>query len=289
MPQTLGQIKSLLAAHGLHPKHRLGQNFLHDHNKLNAICQAAEIQAGQIVLEVGGGTGTLSLALLDAGAQLVVVEADPDLEPILNQQLVAHGGCFELIIADVLAGKHELNPLVVEALNRANKPADDSKQLPFKMVANLPYNTASPLLANLVSDYPAMSDAVVTIQREVADRLLAPPGGKQYGPLGVLIQAMCKVQKIASMPPGCFWPQPQVESMAIKLTRLAQPLTDDPKNLSQMLQRVFSKRRKQLGAILGKEFPMPEGINSRLRPQDLSVAQLVALADAGSDRTNEDQ
>lgn len=283
MSQTLSQIKALLGAHGLHPKHRLGQNFLHDHNKLNAICQAARIQRGQIVLEVGGGTGTLCLALLDQGAQLVIVEADPDLEPILLQQLDSYGDRYQLIIADVLAGKHELNPQVIQALCHAGKPAGDLKQVPpFKLVANLPYNTASPLIANLVSDYPAMSLAVITIQREVADRLLAPPGGKQYGPLGILVQAMCKVEKITSMPPSCFWPQPQVESTAVRLTRLAEPLTDDPKNLSQMLQRVFSQRRKQLGAILGKDFPMPVGINPRLRPQDLSIAQLVALAELPS-------
>jgi len=279
MTQTLSQIKTLLADHGLSPKHRLGQNFLHDHNKMRQIVEAAQLSADELVLEVGPGTGGLSQQLLEAGVRLVAVEADTDLKPILIQQLAAWPGKFELIVGDVLQSKHQLNPDAIKALCRAGSEKEYKSDVPgFKLVANLPYNVASPVLANLVTDYPSMQLAVVTIQREVADRLLAEPGGKQYGPLGVLIQAMCRVEKIAILGPGCFWPAPKVDSAAVRLVRRADPLTDDPHRLSRLLHQVFSQRRKQLGSILGRDFPWPRGIDPQWRPENLTVAKLVQLA-----------
>ena len=319
MPQTLTEIKTLLSAHGLRPKHKFGQNFLHDGNQMRRIMDAAAIAPRDVVLEVGPGTGALTERLLDAGADVVAVEIDPQLEPVLRHRLgsaldrwVTDGGnsasephqnnpgddpeampeggdndaaeswkaCggeggeggATLLIADVLAGKHRINPAVTAAVDarRGGRP--------FKLIANLPYNVASPLLANLVVDQPAMSDAVVMIQKEVADRLAAPPGGKDYGPLGILIQALCEVRTVGTLAPGCFWPPPKVASAVVHLRRRATPLTDDPAALSATLQRLFTRRRKQLGAILGRDTPLPDGIDPNARPESLSVEQLVALS-----------
>ena len=269
MAQNLTEIRALLEAFGLRPKHRLGQNFLHDANKMAALVEAATIAPGDLVLEVGAGTGALSERLLDAGARLIAVEMDADLEPILRQRLGPYGDRASLLIADALRSKHQVNPAVASAVASAGA---------FTLVANLPYNIASPLLANLVADYPHMPLAVVTIQREVAERLLACPGGHAYGPLGVLVQALCRVEQVATLSPGCFWPRPKVDSRAVRLVRRDQPLTDDPQALARTLQQLFSRRRKQLGTILGRDRPWPVGVSPSQRPEQLTVAQLVALS-----------
>ncbi|MFA9479239.1 16S rRNA (adenine(1518)-N(6)/adenine(1519)-N(6))-dimethyltransferase RsmA [Phycisphaerales bacterium AB-hyl4] len=280
--QTLTQIKQLLAAHGLRPKHRLGQNFLHDHNQMRKILAAAELSPGDRVLEVGPGTGTLSEALLEAGAHLVAVELDTDLEPILRERLAPFGDRAHLVVGDILASKRQLNPDVIDALQASSPKPQAPNPKPqassFKLIANLPYNIASPLLINLAADHPAMTLAVVMVQREVADRLLAKPGGKQYGPLTVMVQAMCEVQRVSVLPPGCFWPPPKVDSSVIRLRRRATPMTDDPPRLADLLHRVFGQRRKQLGSVLGRSTALPPGIAGTDRPETLSVEQLIELA-----------
>ncbi|MEO1237329.1 MAG: 16S rRNA (adenine(1518)-N(6)/adenine(1519)-N(6))-dimethyltransferase RsmA [Planctomycetota bacterium] len=275
MAQTLTEIKQLLAAHGLRPKHKFGQNFLHDGNHMRRILDAADLSAGDVVLEVGPGTGALTERLLDAGARVVAVEVDGDLEPVLRQRLgkEAEAGRFTLIVDDVLAGKHEVNPAVLAAV------AEQAAGRGFKLIANLPYNVASPLLANLVVDQMSMSDAVVMIQKEVADRLSAAPGSKAYGPLGVLIEALCEVRPVGVLPPSCFWPAPKVASAVVHLRRRTRPMTDDPAALSAVLHELFTKRRKQLGAILGRDAELPPGVSPTARPETLTVEQLVALAE----------
>ncbi|MCX5658645.1 MAG: 16S rRNA (adenine(1518)-N(6)/adenine(1519)-N(6))-dimethyltransferase RsmA [Planctomycetota bacterium] len=281
MAQTLTDIKALLDSHGLRPKHSLGQNFLHDANQMRRILAAAAPGPTDIVLEVGPGTGALSEWILEAGARLIAVEIDRDLEPILRDRVAPLApDRFELIVDDVLEGKHTINPRVIEALRRAGPASGSTPPAlpPFKLIANLPYHVASPLLANLVTDHPAMILAVVMIQREVADRLTAPPGGKDYGPLGVLMQAMCEVDRVATLSPGCFWPQPTIDSAVVRLRRRAAPLTDDPARLAATLHLVFGQRRKQLGAILGRATPLPPGIDPTWRAERLSVEQLVELS-----------
>jgi len=268
MAQTLTQIRQHLDAYGLRPKHRFGQNFLHDANKMGQILAAAELQLGELVLEVGPGTGALSEHLLEAGANLLAVEIDSELEPILKKVFEPCMDRASILIGDVLDGKHNLNRVVLEAL--AGRP--------FKLIANLPYNVASPLLVNLALQQPNMSGAVVMIQKEVADRLAASPGSKAYGPLGIIIQSMCHVQMVTTLPPACFWPAPKVASAVVAIHRRQTPLTDDPAKFSQFVHHVFNQRRKQLGSILGKAFVFPDKVNPTQRPEELSVEQLVRLA-----------
>lgn len=268
--------------HGLRPKHKFGQNFLHDGNHMRRIIDAADIGDGDIVLEVGPGTGALTERLLETGAAVVAVEIDADLEPVLRSRLDAIGveeDRFTLIVGDILANKRTLNPAVVEATRRrAAETSGGGGGGAFKLIANLPYNIASPLLANLALDHPAMSDAVVMIQKEVADRLAAAPGNKDYGPLGILIQALCEVSTVGVLPPSCFWPAPKVASAVIHLKRRATPLTDDAPALAAMLQTLFTKRRKQLGSILGRDTAWPDGVHGEMRPEALTIDQIIALA-----------
>lgn len=269
MAQTLSDIKRLLADHGLRPKKKFGQNFLHDGNHMGKIMGAAALSAGDVVLEVGPGTGALTERLVDAGARVVAVEIDRDMEPILRGRL---GDRITLHMGDALDGKHAINPEVVELLEQQGGEA-------FKLIANLPYNIASPLLANLALDHPAMSAAVVMIQKEVADRLLAPPGTKAYGPLGILLQAIFEVSRVGALKPGCFYPPPTIDSAVVALHRRDTPVCADPHAFSKLLHELFSKRRKQLGAILGRETPLPDGVEPAMRPEVLTLDQLCELAD----------
>lgn len=267
--QTLSDIKRLLASQNVFPKKRFGQNFLHDHNQLDKILNAAGVAEGDLVVEVGPGTGALTCRLLHGGSIVIAVEIDNDMAAILTSEFGQHDA-FTLIHDDVLAGKHAINPKLIEAVG----------DRPFKLVANLPYNVASPLMINLIRQCPAMSDMIVMVQKEVADRMAAKHGGKDYGPLSILVQAACSVERIATLPPGCFWPPPKIDSAVIKLTRLDQPLTQDLDALSTMCQKLFQKRRKQLGAILGRDRAWPEGVEPTMRPEGLTVEQVVELAGA---------
>ena len=233
------------------------------------MCEAASIQPRDLVLEVGAGTGSLSALLLEAGAELVAVEIDRDLEPILRQQLTADDDRLTLLITDILSSKSRLDAQVLQLI----------RTRPFKLVANLPYQVASPLLINLLLEQQPLTDAVVTIQREVADRWTAPPGTRDYGPLSVLIQAACTVERLAKVSPSCFWPEPTVESTIIWLKRRTMPLARDPKRLANLLHKLFSQRRKQLGTILGRHANLPETIDPTARPETLSVEQLVDLTE----------
>ncbi|MEM8494656.1 MAG: 16S rRNA (adenine(1518)-N(6)/adenine(1519)-N(6))-dimethyltransferase RsmA [Planctomycetota bacterium] len=280
MAQTLTEIKALLASHGLRPKHKFGQNFLHDGNHMGRMMEAAALREGDVVLEVGPGTGALTERLLDAGAHVVAVEIDRDLEPILTQRIAEHQGDandrFDLLVDDVLAGKHELNRAVLKRV------ASRSTGRGFKLIANLPYNVASPLLINLAklgpSDAPGlMTHAVVMLQKEVAQRIVAPPGGKEYGPLGILLQALYDCRTVGTLSPQCFWPAPKVASAVAAMVRRERPITADFDALTDFTHRLFAARRKQLGSILGPDASWPEGINPQQRPETLSVEQIEAL------------
>lgn len=298
--QTLTQIRELLAAHQLQPKHKWGQNFLHDQNHMRRIIAAAALQPGDGVLEVGAGTGSLTESLLEAGARVVAVEIDADLAPILHQRLDGFGDQVAIHIGDVMADKRHLDPAVMAKLQnvvaesephsteirnpKSEMPHQDGSNRqdqgtpPFKLIANLPYGVASPLLSTLALDHPAMELAMVMVQREVADRLTAGPGSKQYGALGVLVQAMCHVDRLSALPGSCFWPQPKVGSAVVQLVRRDEPLADDPAALTKLLHTLFSKRRKQLKAILGADTPLPAGVEPTARPEQLTVDQLIELS-----------
>lgn len=271
MPQSISDIRALLAGHGLSPKHRLGQNFLHDQNQLRRIVAAAEIAAGDVVLEVGPGTGTLTEALLEAGARVLAVEVDGDLIPILHDRVGGDAG-VRVLHADILADKHTLNPDVVVALEGMGRHD-------FKLIANLPYQVASPLLVNLAIDHPGMSMAIVMVQREVADRLTASPGArdKAYGPLGIIIQTMCEVERLFTLPPSCYWPAPKVESAVVRMARRERALTADPRGFARFVHRLFQSRRKQIGAVMGGDCAFPEGIDRTMRAEELTIGQLLAL------------
>ncbi|MHC4219380.1 MAG: 16S rRNA (adenine(1518)-N(6)/adenine(1519)-N(6))-dimethyltransferase RsmA [Planctomycetota bacterium] len=193
--QTLSEIRAILAERGLQPRHRLGQHFLHDKNHLQRLVDAAGLGSGDLVLEIGPGTGTLTEALLEAGAEVVVCELDRGLASVIADRL---GPRVRLIEGDCLHRGRGLNAEIVETLAGRD----------FKLVANLPYQVASTVIGALLVRHPECRGQFVTIQREVADRLRADPGTKEYGALTVVVRALAEVSRIANIAASCFWPEP---------------------------------------------------------------------------------
>ena len=261
--QNLTEIRSLLEQRGIRPKHRLGQNFLHDQNQIRRMLKTAALQADELVVEVGPGTGTLSEALLDAGCKVIASELDEDMADIIQERLANR---LEIIRGDCLDGPR--------ALSRALDAAIGER--PFKLVANLPYGAASPLMSLLAVD-PRCRGQYVTIQREVGDRLLAKPGTKAWGPLTIYIRAYCEVEQIGRLSPHCFWPAPKVESVMVAITPRDEPPELTEAALSKIIQTLFTKRRKQLGKILGRSTILPNGITPDRRPDSLTIDELISL------------
>lgn len=283
--QSLTSIKELLDSRGLRPSKALGQNFLIEPAHILRLVDASGVFAGDLVLEVGPGTGVLTDVLLERGCRVVACELDRGLADLLRDRYAEQSdrGTFTLIEGDCLASKHEVNPSVIEGLDGQA----------FRLVANLPYGAASPLMIALATQFhPAVRGGVgvasclgqfVTIQREVAERLRAAPGTKDYGEMGVLVQAMCEVKRIAMLAPGCFWPPPKVTSEMVAVTPRSEPLTKDVQALSRLCRMLFTHRRKQIGTTLAREAPalleqLPVGVDRMMRPEELTVEQLVAMS-----------
>ncbi len=196
MAQTKHQIQSILAAAGGAPRHRFGQNFMIDQNLVRLVADAGMIQAGDLVIEVGPGTGTLTEEILARGANVVAVEIDRDLSRLLRERF-ANEPHFDLIEGDALAGKHELN---AELATRLDASAN------AKLVANLPYNIASPLIIELL--IVGVDLLAFTVQKEVADRIRAKPGTDAYGPLSVMVQLLADVEMLRTLRPRPSGPPP---------------------------------------------------------------------------------
>jgi 16S rRNA (adenine1518-N6/adenine1519-N6)-dimethyltransferase len=263
--QTLTEIRQLLAARGIRPKHRLGQNFLHDHNQLRRIVEAGSVSPGDLVLEVGPGTGTLTETLVEAGAEVVCVELDEDMASIVESRL---GDRIRLIRGDCLDRRRHLAPVVLDEL--AGRP--------FRLVANLPYQAATPLMMDLLVRRPNCLAQVALIQKEVADRLAAGPGGREYGPISVLTAALGSIERVATVPPGCFWPAPKVTSAVVAITPNPSHGVADPEAFGDFVGELFRTRRKQLGATLARMgLTPPEGLDPTARPESLSPRELLDL------------
>lgn len=265
--QSISEIRAILGERGLTPRHRFGQNFLHDKNQLSKLVEAAQIEPGDLVLEVGPGTGTLTETLLERGANVIACELDRDLAGVIEDRL---GDRVTLIVGDALERGRRLNPQIISAIDNR----------PFKLVANLPYNIASPLMASLLLEHRNCTGQYVTIQKEVADRILAEPGGKDYGPLTVIVQTFAAARRLAILKPTSFWPQPKVNSAMLKLKPLAESPVADRTAFAAFITNLFAKRRKQLGAIFGRDRAAdhwPPGVTPEMRPEALSVSQLITL------------
>lgn len=254
-----------------------GQNFLIDSHVLDKIVSAAEIDSDTEVLEIGPGIGTLTQYLAEAAKSVTAVEIDDKLIPILEKTLadydnvkVIHGDILKQDIDALFEGKH------------------------FKIVANLPYYITTPIIMNLLESRVPADSITVMIQKEVAERMMASPGTKDYGALSLAVQFYAEPYLAANVPPNCFMPRPNVGSAVIRLKRLEKPPVQvkDEQLMFKLIRAAFNQRRKTLANAVknfeGLKFTREEvetgiksiGLDERIRGEAMSLEQFAALADA---------
>ncbi|MFO0260359.1 MAG: 16S rRNA (adenine(1518)-N(6)/adenine(1519)-N(6))-dimethyltransferase RsmA, partial [Planctomycetota bacterium] len=213
--QTISYLRRRFSQVGLEPNARHGQNFLIDLNLIEILAEAAEIGPQDVVLEIGTGMGSLTALLAEHAGRVVTVEIDQHLHQLAREELERYENVVMLKV-DALRNKNHFAPLVIETVQQALQAIPNAR---FKLAANLPYNVATPIISNLlISELPPPVSMTVTIQKELADRIMAAPNSKDYGALSVWIQSMCRVELVRLLPPTVFWPRPKVHSAIIKLT-----------------------------------------------------------------------
>ncbi len=264
-PQSLSEMRELLARHRLEPKKALGQHFLADPNIVMKIVRTAGVGEGDQVLEVGPGTGTLTAALGSTGATVIAYEVDRTLEPVLDDTLADFPN-----VSVVFKDATELESGVL--------PGEGE----WTMVANLPYNVGTPLVLSLLRTAPQIKRFVVMVQKEVADRFVAEPGSKTYGLPSVIVGLHTSRTDSFFVPPQVFFPPPNVGSAVVTLDRA--PASEHAEFAVEIAATAFKKRRKMLRASLQGIFDDPTlicvaaGVAPTARPEDLSADQFVALA-----------
>jgi 16S rRNA (adenine1518-N6/adenine1519-N6)-dimethyltransferase len=246
--QTQSYLRSLFEMHRLRPKSKLGQNFLIDLNLLDFIVNSAELTRADLVLEVGTGLGSLTTRLAGHAGAVLSVEIDRNFHELATEAI---GGQehVDLLCADVLENKNRLNPELfahLEALRTRYRPER------IKLVANLPYAVATPVISNLLMSDVPLERMVTTVQWEIAEKLAARPGGKEYGAVSVLVQAIADVEILRRLPSAVFWPRPAVASGIVRIRprpekRAAVP---DLLRLRGFLRDLYSHRRKNLRGAL---------------------------------------
>lgn len=272
------RVRAQLSALGFRPSRRLGQNFLLDENMVNALVRDAGVGPGSKVLEVGVGCGFLTLPLAEAGAELVAAEID---ERVLEvaREIVGDRVAVRYFLGDALAGKHRLNPELESMLWR-----DDA----WMLVANLPYSVSAPLMAVLAElDNPPQAMHAL-VQLEVAERIAAPHGTSDWGPLSVRLQASYTACVGREVPPGLFWPRPRVSSAVVVLERRPDPPPRaDRDQLAALAAGLFQRRRQNIGRVLGdllkdkdgaRALLESEGVDPTLRAERLPLEAFLALS-----------
>jgi len=286
-PPTQREIKAMLAEAGLRPDRRLGQHFLVDGNLMRMLVEAADLAPDDTVLEVGAGVGNLTGLLLAAAGHVIAVEVDSRLAAVARDRL-ADAARLDLLVTDVLADKHRVAPAVLEAVERRRGELGG----PVKLVANLPYQAATPLVAELVRADPPPERLVFTVQKEVADRLVAAPDTSDYGPASVLVQGLAAVEVLRRLGPSVFWPQPRVWSAMVRIRPSAarRRQVADLAVFRQTIDGLFAHRRKRAPRSLALADPAgasPQewarrltaaGLDPTARGEAYSVEEIIRLA-----------
>lgn len=270
---TLGprQVRELLAAHGISPSRALGQHFVADPNTVRRIARLAGVGEGDRVVEIGPGLGSLTLALAETGAQVTVVELDRHLLAPLRQVVEPHG--VRVVQGDAMR-------LDWDALLGPPDP-----RAPWSLVANLPYNVATPLVLDLLAGVPAIARMLVMVQREAGERLAAGPGDEGYGIPSVKLAYRAEAEVVGRVPPTVFVPPPRVESVLVRIVRRPAPAVDaDPDRLFRLVEAGFGHRRKMLrrslaGLVDDAAFAAA-GVRPEARAEELDVAAWGRLAGA---------
>ena len=254
-------------------KKHLGQNFLHERGVIEKIVRAIDPKPGDAIVEIGPGQGALTFPLLDRHGALTAIEFDRDLHAPLQAAAREHGE-LKLIEGDVLG-------VDFTALARESNGTNGQ----IRLVGNLPYNLSSPILFHALDHAIAIRDMHFMLQKEVVERMAAPPGSKVYGRLSVMLQAYCAVTALFTVPPGAFRPAPKVDSAVVRLVpRAADSIgIRDHARFAAIVRAAFGQRRKTLRNALGgtvdAEAIAAAGLDPGARAEQLSVADFVRLAD----------
>jgi 16S rRNA (adenine1518-N6/adenine1519-N6)-dimethyltransferase len=270
------EVRRLAAELDIRPTKKLGQNFVHDPNTVRKIVTAAGLTQDDIVLEVGPGLGSLTLALLPNASQVVAVEIDPPLAHRLPQTVQEmdpeNAGKLHVVLKDAMKVTQE-----------------DLPAQPTAIVANLPYNVAVPVVLHLLAELPSLQKGLVMVQAEVADRMAAKPGNKIYGVPSVKLAWYAEAKKAGAVGKNVFWPAPNVDSGLVSFQRHEKPLsTVDRKKLFQIVDAAFAQRRKTLRAALKgwagnpgniDELLEKAGIDPQVRGEQLSVIDFIRIAE----------
>jgi 16S rRNA (adenine1518-N6/adenine1519-N6)-dimethyltransferase len=288
--QTTAYLKDLFQQVGFTIDARRGQNFLVDLNLLDLLERTAGVTAADAVLEVGAGTGALTERLARAAGRVVTVEIDPRLAQLARERVIECDN-VHLVEGDVLAGKHRLAPAVLAAIDEARAACPQGRLL---LVANLPYCVATPVISNLLALPRPFDAAIVTVQREMAERMTAAAGSHSYNALSVWIGSQCRSEIVRILPPSVFWPRPKVDSAIVRLDlepdRRAR--ITDLERFHAFVRDVFCHRRKVLRGVLirlagGKQQAAAVeavdalygslGLDATIRAEDISPDRFVDL------------
>lgn len=241
-----------------------------DPNAIRRVVRLAQIEPGEDVIEVGAGLGTLTLAIAEAAGSVVAVEIDRRLVPAL---------------AEVLSASPNVRIVQDDALRLDLSTVTGGR--PHRLVSNLPYNIATPLVAKLLEQAPEVYDFSIVVQREAGERLAAPPGSKTYGAISVMVAYYCHARVIGKVPPTVFWPPPAVESVIVRLTRRPAEVRANPAVLKSVVRAAFSQRRKTIRNTIssGLMLDIPEveeavraaGLDPGARSEMLSLEDFAAL------------
>jgi 16S rRNA (adenine1518-N6/adenine1519-N6)-dimethyltransferase len=269
----VGAIRDLAARHAVRPTKALGQNFLIDPNLARAIAAEAGAAPGVRVVEVGAGLGSLTVALADAGAEVMAIEFDRRLQSAL---------------AEVVGGLPRVRIVAADAMKM--DWATELGEGRWTMCANLPYNIATPLVLELLERAPGIETFVVMLQREAGERLAASPGEEAYGAVSVKVAYRAHATVVRRVPPEVFWPRPAVESVIVRLDRLNVPPVDvDAAALRRVVEAGFAQRRKTLRNALVRlgvdrrraaGLLSDSGVDPRARAEELGLADLARVASA---------
>ncbi len=266
MTHSRPEIHRLLDSTGRSPRRDLGQNFVADPNTVRRIAELAKIGPGDRVIEIGAGLGSLTLALAETGASVTAVEVDHHLVPILRQVLAD----TEVTLVEADAATLDWDT-VLGGHDR------------WTLVANLPYNIATPLIADLLDHIPQITSMLVMIQKEVGQRLAASPGTKAYGAVSVKVAYWAQAQIVGLVPPSVFVPRPRVDSALVRIDRHVPP-DIAPDALFPLVRTAFGQRRKMIRRSLAEIVNPPAfdaaGIDPTRRPETLSLDEWCQLATA---------
>ena len=288
--QTISYLSRRFAECGIRLNARNGQNFLIDLNLQRRIVERAELGPDDVVLEVGTGTGALTGLMAAQAGVVVTVEIDARLHQLASEELFGRTNVV-MLRQDVLKNKNTLDPGVIAAVEEQLAGAPGRR---LKLVANLPFNVATPVIANLLLSSIVPHAMTVTIQKELADRITASPGTKDYGALAVWMQSQCRVELVRTLPPSVFWPRPKVTSAVIhvEVDEVRRRGIGDLKFFHAFERALFLHRRKFLRGVLHSAWkdqldkPAVDalmadlGLSPESRAEELDVPTILRLCEA---------